>query len=236
MKRIGILGAMGLETALLSKKIEGLEKETHGSFVFLTGKVSSIEVVLVVCGVGKVNAAACTQAMIDKYQVDCIINTGIAGAIDDRLNPLDLVISAEVTHHDVKPAQLTNLFPFTQFFVADGRLIESAKRACTEADIPGKCLVGRIASGEGFIEDDADRVRIQKQLQAYCVEMEGAAIAQVAYINKVPFVIIRTISDRADSGATMTYEEFKTKAADTSAEIVLAILRDLMDAQSGQLA
>ena len=227
MKRIGILGAMELETALLSANIDGLVKQTKAGFVFLSGTIEGIEVVVAVCGVGKVNAAACTQLMIDMYSVDCIINTGIAGALAENLNPLDIVISSDVTHHDVRPAQLSSVFPFTRFFYADNQLINLAQEACSSRHLTGAYVIGRVASGESFIADDVERVRIREQLQACCVEMEGAAIGQVAYINNIPFVIIRTISDRADSGAALTYKEFEAVAADASARLVLAIIQRL---------
>jgi len=227
MKSIGIIGAMNLEVQLISARIEDAVSDTWAMFRFMAGTIGAVNVVTAVCGTGKVNAAACTQAMIDRFNVDCVINTGIAGAICDTLNPLDIVISSDVTHHDVRPAQMRNLFPFTNFFTGNSDLIRLAQKACADLDLPGKYVTGRVVSGESFINDDAEKIRIRDSYQACCVEMEGAAIGHVAYLNSIPFVIIRTISDRADSKAAICYEEFEALAADNSAGIVLSMLKNL---------
>lgn len=228
MKWIGIIGAIGLETALITEEMTGIKTEQYAMFTFTSGKVGATDVVVSVCGVGKVNAAACTQAMIDKFNVDCIINTGIAGAICDTLNPLDIVISSDVTHHDVRPEQLKGLFPFREFFAGNADLINIAQQACAKSSLPGRYVTGRIVSGESFINAETEKVRIHQSYKASCVEMEGAAIGHVAYLNSIPFVIIRTISDRADSSADMTFKEFVVQAADTSALLVLSMLNILI--------
>jgi adenosylhomocysteine nucleosidase len=224
MERIGIIAAMELELRLIEKGMRGRRAESHAMFSFTEGTIGAAEVVLSVCGVGKVNAAACTQAMIDKFAVTAIINTGIAGAICDSLKPLDIVISSDVTYHDVRPARMSRLFPHQPFFAGDPELIALARKACTSLNLPGKCVAGRIVSGESFVNDDAEKMRIRDSYQACCVEMEGAAIGHVAYLNGIPFVIIRAISDRADSQADLTYQEFESIAAGTSAGIVLSML------------
>lgn len=223
MKTVGIIGAMELEMELVNARAGG-SQETRAMFQYNLGKVSGTNIVSAVCGTGKVNAAACAQVMIDKYEVDAIINTGIAGAICDTLNPLDVVISSDATHHDVRPAQMRNLFPYQDFFSGNKQLVSLAQKACLTLPLPGKFVTGRIVSGESFINDDTEKTRIRETYQACCVEMEGAAIAHVAYLNSIPFVIIRTISDRADSKADFCYKEFEAKAATTSAGIVLAML------------
>ena len=227
MKRIGIIAALELEAQLLHSKLKSTQEHIQAGFRFVSGTLGDAEIVLVVCGVGKVNAAACTQLLIDRHQVDCIINTGVAGSICETLSPLDIVISSEVTHHDVQPAQLGNLFPFTRFFSGNADLIHLAQEACASLDLPGKYVLGRIVSGETFIEDDSQRNWIREQFAALCVEMEGAAVGHVAHLNSIPFVIIRTISDAADSGATESFHKFKTKAADTSAALVCAMIHHI---------
>ncbi|WLR42982.1 5'-methylthioadenosine/adenosylhomocysteine nucleosidase [Bacillus carboniphilus] len=227
MKKIGIIGAMQVEIDLLINKVQNLTKFTYAGFPFYHGELFSNEIIITNSGVGKVNAAACTQLLIDQFSVYSIINTGIAGSLDEAVKIYDVVISSDVTHHDVRVEQKKNLFPFQETFQADKQLIELALQTCAYLKLNSTYHLGRIVSGESFIEDIEEKTRIVKNYAPACVEMEGSAIAQVAHINKVPFVIIRSISDNADENTTLDYKKYEEMAANQSAQIVLGMLSEM---------
>ena len=175
------------------------------------------DVVIVRSGIGKVNAAVCTQILVDDFGVDYVINTGIAGSLKAEIDIADIVISSDVLHHDMDATGFG--YPLGQIlrmdtlsFKADDRLIELAKESCAKAVTSVGVHVGRVVSGDQFISDKAVKERISSEFAGYCTEMEGAAIAQAAYLNKVPFVILRAISDKADDSATMDYPTFEKQA------------------------
>lgn len=225
---IGIIGAMQLEVDLLIEEMTIQDERVVAGNKFYTGKLKNQQVVVTCCGVGKVNAASSTQILISEFDVDTIINTGIAGGMHQDVKVCDVVISSDVTHHDVNKMQMANCYPHQTYFKSDHRLIELAKNAI-EKDrlLKGQHHIGRIVSGECFVADKELKEKIIKDHEPYCVEMEGAAIGHVAYINQIPFVIIRSISDNADSEATMSYETFETVAAEQSSKIVLNMLMDM---------
>lgn len=225
MKKLGIIGAMQIEIDLLKDKIEILETFTLAGFPFYSGVLYGKEIVLARCGVGKVNAAACTQILINRFHVDCIINTGIGGSLNKEVGICDLVISSDVTHHDVRKAQMKNLFPFQETFTANKVLIDLAIRACHSKG--KKYHHGRIVSGECFVESGELKDVLIKNYSASCVEMEGSAVGHVAFINNIPFLILRCISDNADEEATNSYESFEEIAGNLSALIVAEIIRTI---------
>jgi adenosylhomocysteine nucleosidase len=227
MKKIGIIGAMQIEIDLIIEKMEVLEESTHAGFSFYTGMLKGKLIVLTRCGVGKVNAASCTQILIDRFEVDCIINTGIAGSLKQDVCIGDLVISSDVTHHDVRKAQMRNLFPFQETFIANKDLIDLAVKACNVSERKPTFHCGRIVSGECFVEDTKLKDGLITDYAPACVEMEGSSIGHVAYINNIPFVIIRCISDNADEEAIYTYENFEKMAGDLSASIVIELIRNM---------
>lgn len=221
MNVIGILGAMDLEIELLRNKMNVVKKKNIAGFNYYIGKIQGKDVVVACCGVGKVNAASCTQILIDKFKVDCIINTGIAGGLHSEVKISDLVISKNVTYHDVSKNQMKNFFPFKEYFEGDKRLIKSAIKACKLYKTEDwNYYIGRIVSGEFFVSDNEMKKNIIEEYSPYCVEMEGAAIGHVAYINNIPFIVIRCISDNADDGANINYDTFEKKSAEHSANIV----------------
>lgn len=225
MKTIGIIGAMDVEIELLINRIKINEKENIAGFDYFIGSIGDKTVIITCCGCGKVNAASCTQILIDKYQVDGVINTGIAGGLHESVKVCDVVISSNVTHHDVRKEQMISCFPYKEHFEADERLIEAAIKACKlVCNNEWNYYIGRIISGESFIEDSKIKENLIRDYSAHCVEMEGSAIGHVSYINNVPFVVIRTISDNADDNATISYREFEKIAANRSAEIVLNMI------------
>ena len=222
---IGIIGAMDEEVEQIVAAMVVEKEESKASMTFKSGKLSGKNVVVVRSGIGKVNAAACTQILIDDFGADCVINTGIAGSLKAEINIADVVISSDVLHHDMDATgfgyelgQIPRMD--TLSFKADDRLIELAKNACENAVGNIGVHVGRIVSGDQFISNREVKERIYNNFQGYCTEMEGAAIAQTAYINNVPFVIIRAISDKADDSATMDYPTFEKQAIINSVKLI----------------
>jgi adenosylhomocysteine nucleosidase len=194
-----------------------------------------LEVVVVRCGVGKVNAAMCVQILCDCFDVSCVVNTGIAGSLNAQLDIGDLVVSKDVIHHDFDcrifgyvMGQVPGMDTLT--FPADQDMINYAF-AAAEAVNPGHTRKGRIATGDQFVAVKELKDRIIANTQALCTEMEGAAIAQTAYRNQVPFAILRAISDKADNSATMDYPTFERNAAHRCAEVTKNLARQLKAAK-----
>ncbi|TCN24624.1 5'-methylthioadenosine/S-adenosylhomocysteine nucleosidase [Mesobacillus foraminis] len=229
--RIAIIGAMEEEVTLLRNKIENGEQQTVAGFEFITGTLEGTEVVLLRSGIGKVNAAMSTTVLLERFSPDYIINTGSAGGLNPELNVGDVVISSEVRHHDVdvtafgyEYGQVPQLPPA---FEADAKLIQIAEDSVGE--IEGiQTVKGLITTGDSFMSDP-DRVEFIKtkfnNLQA--VEMEAAAIAQVAYQFGIPFVIIRSLSDIAGKESNVSFDQFLETAAINSATLVMKITGSL---------
>lgn len=227
--KIGIIGAMDEEIKILKDKME-IDKVTEkAKMEFCEGKLNGKDIVLVRCGIGKVNAAICTQILITYFNVDCIINTGVAGAIHDSLNIGDIVISTDVVQHDVDATgfgyelgEIPRLDVYK--FKADERLIDIAKKVAVEELVGHKLYEGRILSGDVFVASPEKKDKLWKNFKGYCVEMESAAIGQTCYLNNIPFVIFRAISDKADGSAHVNFNEFVIESAKNSAEIVQRII------------
>lgn len=229
--KIAIIGAMEEEVSLLRSNITNKEIIEVASCEFTSGQIGEKQVVLLKSGIGKVNAAMSTAILLEKFKPNLIINTGSAGGYNPDLNIGDLVISTEVRHHDVdvtifdyEYGQVPQMPPA---FIADPSLITTAKNAVGK--IEGiQAVTGLIATGDSFM-NDPDRVEFVRnkfpKLQA--VEMEAAAIAQVAYQFNVPFVIIRSLSDIAGQESHISFDEFLEKAAVNSANLVLEMVRSL---------
>lgn len=215
---------MNIEIELIKDKMVVEYEKGYAGFTFYGGKYKGLNIVLTSCGVGKVNASSCTQILIDKFNVAEIINTGIAGSLNGKVKLCDIVISDNVTYHDVRQEQMKNCFPFKEFFTASKDLRELAIKAYKSKPRNYNYHIGRIVTGEGFVCDDDLKKVIMNNYNPYCVEMEGAAIGHVAEINEVPFIIIRSISDNADNNATLNYDEFENIAANNSALLVLNML------------
>lgn len=217
--KLGIIGAMTVEIDSLKAQMEGLEKTEKAGMEFCTGTLEGLEVVVVVCGVGKVNAAMCVQILADCFSVTHIINTGIAGSLCAELDIGDLVISREAIYHDftchaLNPAYTVGQVPGlpVRSFPADADMI-SYTCSAAEAVYPGHFRVGTVASGDQFVCQKALKAQIIADTGALCTEMEGAAIAHAAWRNGIPFVVIRAISDKADDSAQMDYPTFEAIAA-----------------------
>ena len=197
---------------------------------FYAGKMGNKEVVIVRSGIGKVNAGICTQILADLFQVEAVINTGIAGSLNNDINIGDIVLSTDVLHHDMDATgfgypkgQIPQMKEFS--FQADEGLRKIARDVCEEVNPEIQVFEGRIASGDQFVCDQGVKDNIVKEFSAYAVEMEGAAIAQAAYLNNLPFVIIRAISDKADHSAQMDYPTFEKQAAYHCAKLVAEFVK-----------
>ena len=231
--KIGIIGAMDSEINLLKNSMKNVNSKKIGKITFYEGELQGKDVVLFRTGVGKVNSAVGTDIAIREFGVDKIIFTGIAGAIDHKLNVLDLVVSDKLAQHDFDltafgcPLGLIDEEE-SVYFTADKELVNIAKKSAIKVLGKDKVHVGTIISGDQFIADKQKVIALGNSFEAKAVEMEGAAVAQVAYaMYKVPFVVLRTISDKADGSAQISYEDLKTAASDHSAKIVLEMLNNL---------
>lgn len=228
VNRIGLIGAMDEEIALLLSSMHDIHKTHKAGITFYEGAFSGRRIVLCKCGVGKVNAAVCTQILIDHYGVEAIIFTGVAGALDPSLEIGDIVISTACIQHDMDVTALgfkRGEIPFqsTSVFPADPALVSLASLASGSV-LEGRVLTGIVLSGDQFIADPAQVSDLREHLGGACTEMEGAAVAQTCYMNKIPFVIIRSMSDKADGSAHVNFVEFTELASRQSYHIVKAML------------
>ena len=226
---IGIIGAMEEEVAILKKEMQVEETVDYASMQFCKGTLCGKDVVIVRSGIGKVNAAACTQVLVDKFGAEVIINTGVAGSLDASIDIGDMVISTDLVEHDMDTTtfgdplgQVPRMDTFS--FPADPTLVGKAIAANEEANPDIKTFTGRIVSGDQFVSAPEVKEKLVKHFGAKCTEMEGAAIAHAAYLNKVSCVIIRAISDKADNSATMDYPTFEKKAIEHSVRLVRNLL------------
>ena len=224
--KIGIIGAMSIEVENLRQLMTVEEEHEIYNTTFCCGTLGGQEIVLNCCSVGKVNAAICTSIMIRELGVDAVINIGVAGAVDQRLNILDVVLSTDVVYHDIDPFMETN-YPFNEKFKANATLLECAQSACSEIGDGLSFYSGRIATGDIFVDDEKTKQSIISRYNPLCVEMEGAAIAHTCHMNHVPFLVIRAMSDNANSKAHMSFEQFKIAASQQSASIMLKMLEHL---------
>ncbi len=229
---IGIIGAMEEEVASLKEAMEIQEMAEYASMNFCKGTLCGKDVVIVKSGIGKVNAAVCAQVLVDKYEVDILINTGVAGSLDASIDIGDIVISTDAVQHDVDATtfgdpvgQVPNMDVFA--FPADQTLVEKAKAANEKVNPEIQTFVGRVASGDQFVADQKVKDRIVNHFGALCTEMEGASIAHAAYLNKVSCVIIRAISDKADNSAQMDYPDFERRAIKQNVRVVKELLTTL---------
>lgn len=232
MKTIGIIGAMENEIALLLDEMQNMQMIEKASMKFYKGEIAGKSAVVVRSGIGKVNAAVCAQILVDNFGAEAIINTGIAGSLNNDINIGDLVLSTDVVHHDMDATgfgypvgQIPQMQEFS--FPADERLRELAKSVCAERDLDANVFEGRIVSGDQFISSREVKERIIQDVGGYAVEMEGAAIGQAAYLNGIPFLIVRCISDKADDSAELDYPAFEKFAVKIGAKLTLGMIAKL---------
>ncbi|CAM4254508.1 5'-methylthioadenosine/adenosylhomocysteine nucleosidase [Paenibacillus tarimensis] len=229
-QKIGIIGAMVEEIELLHKHVEVSGVITKAGITFTEGTLHGKHVIFCKSGVGKVNAAVCTQGLIDQG-VDCVLFTGVAGALDPELEVGDIVVSTSSVQHDMDVRPLgfpLGVIPFQEIseFPADPLLVDAAVQAA-EAHFAGRYRKGKILSGDQFIASREAVLTLREELGGTCAEMEGAALAQVCFMNDIPYVVIRSMSDKADGGAPESFETFTVQAANNSYLIIETMLKNL---------
>lgn len=232
MNKIGIIGAMEMEVSSLQERLSGKRVLTRAGIDFHEGEIAGRQVVVARSGVGKVNAALCAQIMADLFQVEAIINTGAAGSLDASIDIGDIVLSTDAVQHDVdaclfgyEKGQVPQM-PLTAF-PCDASLRALAGEICRKVNPDIHVHEGRIASGDQFIADRERKEEIRRTFGARAAEMEGAAIAQASYVNGIPCLIIRAISDKADGSDMVDYPVFEKAAARHSARLVLSLVEAL---------
>lgn len=222
--KVGIIGAMEAEVALIKENMAITRTVEKARMVFYEGAIGSTSVVVVRSGIGKVNAGMCVQILADCFNVTHLINTGVAGSLCNDLNIGDVVVSTEAVYHDVDatvfgyaPGEIPQMG--IAAFPADEQLRKVAVEAVRTAAPDISVMEGRIASGDQFIAAAEQKSGISEKFSPLCTEMEGAAIAQAAFLNGIPFVILRAISDKADGSDLVDYPVFEKKAAADCARI-----------------
>lgn len=229
---LGIIGAMDEEVAKIKEQMENVTVTSKVAMEFCVGTLSGKNVVVVRSGIGKVNAAMCTQILVDDYRVDAVINTGIAGSLNAKIDIGDIVLSTDTLEHDMDAVAFG--YPVGQIprmdtlsFEADEKLRTLAKKVCAEVVPEVSVFEGRVVSGDQFVSDKKKKDWLVENFDGYCTEMEGAAIAHAAYLNRVPFLIIRAISDKADDSASMDYPTFEAQAIEHSVKLLLEFCKQL---------
>ena len=209
---------MELEVATLKQELTQVTCREVAGMKFFDGMLEQTSVVVVQCGVGKVNAAMCVQILHDLFEVTHVINTGVAGGLNDKLDIGDILISNAALQHDMNveplgyaPGQVPGLD--TLSFPADDKMKQGAIASCERVNQDIQVMEGLVVSGDQFISSKEVKNRLIEEFNGSCAEMEGAAIAQGAYLNKIPYVVLRAISDKADDSATMDYPTFESEAA-----------------------
>lgn len=228
---IGIIGAMDIEIDGFSKLMSDVKKEKNTIFEFISGKIGTVDVVAVVCGIGKVSAAICAQYMIDKYSPSFIINTGVAGGLSKDLDISDIAVATDVVQHDID----TTIFGDPKGYITNLGIVNIPVKEniwkkiekIAQNDDSIKTMCGTIASGDQFINTPYQKNVLKDEFDAIACEMEGAAIGQVCYTNNVDFAVIRAISDSATGDALMDYETFKEIAAQKTIKIVTEYIKSL---------
>lgn len=231
MTKLGIIGAMTVEVETLKDNLENMTTVQKAGMIFCQGQLEGLDVVVVQCGVGKVNAALCVQILCDCFGVTHVVNTGVAGSLDARLDIGDFVISRDAMYHDFDcspmgytvgqvPGMAVHAYP------ADEKLVRLAFETAQSIH-PSHTHIGRVASGDQFVSSGEVKEKIIATTGAMCTEMEGTAIAHAAWRNGVPFVVIRAISDKADDSAEMDYPTFETIAAKRCAAVTQALAKRL---------
>ncbi|MBR3785187.1 MAG: 5'-methylthioadenosine/adenosylhomocysteine nucleosidase [Firmicutes bacterium] len=236
MNKTGIIGAMEIEVNLLQEQLEQCRITEKAGMSFYEGLLCGVPVVIVKSGAGKVNSAICAQILADLFDVTHIINTGVAGSLDADVDYCDIVISTEVCYHDMhneamgyKPGEQPR--PGWLLYTADEKMIACAVEACCKVisrmEQPPAIHKGRIVTGDWFINSAERKAAVIAKFGGLCTEMEGASIGHSAYLNGIPFVVIRSISDKADDSADVDFHSFELEAARRSMEIVKEMVQKL---------
>jgi len=236
MNKIGIIGAMEIEVNMLQEQLGQCRVTEKAGMSFYEGVLCDVSVVVVKSGAGKVNSAICAQILADLFDVTHIINTGVAGSLDAAVDYCDMVISTEVCYHDMhneamgyKPGEPPK--PGWLLYTADERMIACAEEACKKIRaLDGHSFgihKGRIVTGDWFINSAERKAAVIAKFGGLCTEMEGASIGHSAYLNDIPFVVIRSISDKADDSADVDFHSFEVEAAKRSMGVVKCMIQQL---------
>ncbi len=226
---IGIICAMQLELDKINEEIENKEIQTISGITFTKGTLYGKEIVTAVCGIGKVFAAICTEAMILKYNPDVIINTGVAGTLTDKLSIGDVAVSEYVVQHDMDTSPLgdpVGLLSGINIVKVPADKETSEKMAQCVREIEINCIKGVVASGDQFIAGGKRKDYIKDTFDAICCEMEGGSIGHVCFVNNVKFTVVRAISDGASDESHIDYPTFARMAADNSAKAVKLFVKE----------
>jgi adenosylhomocysteine nucleosidase len=229
---VGIIGAMDVEVSALKEAAKITKTTTIADMEFCEGTLHGKHAVIVKCGMGKVNAGICAQTLIQTFGCTKIINTGVAGSLDNRIDIGDIVVSTDAVQHDFTVEAIgfaKGEIPYTGLyaFPADEALRAAAVKAVREAAPDRQVFEGRVCSGDQFISTKEQRDTIISNFGGMCCEMEGAAIAQACYLNHTPFVVVRAISDKPDETEFVEYKVFEAKAAVVCAKVVQAMVEEL---------
>ena len=224
----GIIAAMEAELSGLKERLELTKTETISGRTFYSGRLLGKDVVMTVCGIGKVNAAVCAEAMILKYRPGEIINTGVGGALKKGVKLLDTVVASYAVQHDADTTALgdpkgmvstVNLVRFPTDTALNARLINAIEK------VGGRAVSGGVATGDQFVSSADVKAAIVDNFDCSACDMEGASIAQVCFLNDVPCAILRSISDGADEDANLSYTRFMEIAAGNSVNALLQYLK-----------
>ena len=233
-KRIAIIGAMDSEIANLKSMLENTEEIKIAGITYYKGKLHGKDVVLLKSGVGKVNAAVATTIAIERFNIEKIIFTGVAGSGNPNYNIADIVISKNLIEHDFDTRDIDGDYITVlvegyndNYYPADEALIELAKSSAEKVITNSKVYVDTIATGDQFVGNNEKVKQIHDKFKAGAIEMEGASVAHTALMYKTPFVVIRSLSDKADSDAEVDYPKFVIQASDNSAKIVSEMINNM---------
>lgn len=229
---IGIIGAMDVEVTSLKEAAEITKVTKIAEMEFCEGTLGDKDVVIVKCGMGKVNAGICAHTLINKFGCTSIINTGVAGSLDNQIDIGDIVVSTDAVQHDFNVEAIgfeKGEIPYTgrYAFPADEALRAEAVKAVQESEPDIHVFEGRVCSGDRFISEKEEKEKIISDFGGMCCEMEGAAIAQTCYLNNTPFVVIRAISDKPDETEFVDYKVFEAESAARCATIVQYMVKNL---------
>ena len=233
--KLGIIGAMDIEVETLKSALSDCKTTKIAEMEFYEGKLNDREVIIVKCGIGKVNSARCVQILADKFGVCAVVNTGIGGGIGDGLAVADIVIGDELVQHDfdvtgfgyAKGYMFSGDKDKPTVYKSDATMIEALKKAASVHIDTERIKVGRIATGDVFVSSAERKKEIKDTFNALVCEMEGGSIAQAAVANDIPFVVLRAISDLADGSASESYEQFEKETAYLSAEIIKSFVKNI---------
>jgi adenosylhomocysteine nucleosidase len=227
---LGLISAMKVEMELIAAAIENGKMEYMGGVAFQTGSLWGHEVALCVCGPGKVNAAMCTQALIQRYHPEAVLNLGVAGSLSDKVSIGDVVVGTYAVQHDMDTSPLGDppgyISGINLIRLPLNDLMQDKLRRALSALPDIKGVFGGVATGDQFLHNAAHRVKVRDQFEALCCEMEGGAVAHVCHVNGVPCAIVRAISDNADGGSDVDFLKFVNHAAENSVRLVKRFLQE----------